>query len=166
MQSCVRCRIESQILGNVGVDCNRRKRCAGVGIPQKPPPICRRRHIGYVGNALALWQTYVIAKHKNFIFPYWSARGPAELIAAEGRFLQASGVLEEVGRVQGTVAQEFIRASVKLVGARTGDGVDYAARRITIFRRVVTREDREFLERVHAKVPPKHASWSRIRIII
>src|ERR1700738_3396073 len=166
MQSCVWCRIESQILGNVGVDCNRRQGCAGVGITQKSPASFRGRHIGYVGNALALSQTFVIAKHKNFIFPYWSARGPAELIAAEGRFLQVSGVLEEVGRIQSTVAQEFIRASMKLVGARPGDGVDYAARRITIFRRVVTREDREFLDRVHAKVLSKHATWSRIRIII
>src|ERR1700676_1252966 len=52
------------------------------------------------------------------------------------------------------------------VGPRLTDGVDNAAGSLSIFGRVVTGENREFLNRIHAQLDPDHASRPAVGVIV
>jgi len=49
------------------------------------------------------------------------------MIALERRFLNTAGVVKEICGIERAIAQEFVRASMELVGAGARDRVDHSA---------------------------------------
>src|SRR6202043_3848709 len=92
-----------------------------------------------------------------------AANRAAKLIPLEWRPLAS---LKEVCRVQLAVAQKFVSASVKCIGARARNRVDNSAGGFAIFRRVVARQNREFLNSVHAQVAAENAARRAIGVVV
>src|ERR1039458_8632729 len=74
-----------------------------------------------------------------------ASHGQTVLGAGVGRLIN---VAERVGRLDVTVAQVSKGAAVELVGARLGNNVDHAARRLSVFRGIAVGEDLKLLHRV------------------
>ena len=117
-------------------------------------------------NSLALAEAFVITKDENPILPDRPSGRPAELVAAERRFLEAVGIFKKIGGVQRAVAQELIHASVKLIGARARNRVDDAARSEAVLRGIVAGQDRELLDRIHTQVLAQHAARPGVGVVI
>src|SRR6266705_4041579 len=93
----------------------RRIRTLGIRAEQT----CPRGHRGYwvnCSNAFRLPNTFEIREKESAVLNQWSANGPTELVALEGRF-RLSRIFEEIASVQRTVSQELVGAAMKSIGA-------------------------------------------------
>src|SRR6202163_838798 len=93
-----------------------------------------RNSIGRSRLAFGLRQSFVIAKEEGLVFLDRSADGAAILMAVERR---DDCPVKKVPGVECAVAVEIVSASVKLVGARLGDRVDYATGAPPVFGRII-----------------------------
>ena len=76
-------------------------------------------------DALILAEPLVVYKEKRVVLPNGSAYRSPKLIPPELRLRDG---IEIISRVQGTIAQELVCSTVKLIRARLCDRVDNAAR--------------------------------------
>ena len=82
--------------------------------------------------------TLVIREEKCAVLDNWTTNGSAKLIALEGW----NGTdIEVILGIQVAVAQELVRAAVKIIGAGTRDRIYYAARGLSVLGGVVTGQD-------------------------
>ena len=105
----------------------------------------------------------IIREEERLVLDDRPAYRTAELVPAEGRNLRT---IEEIPGIQGAVTKKFIRAAVKLIGARTRDRIDNAARCSAIFRGIIRCDHREFLDRVNAHGSANHISRGAVAVII
>src|SRR4029077_13559615 len=117
-------------------------------------------------DALALTQSFVVAKDVDFVLQNRPSRGPSELVANKVRLRGAGRVVNESCRVHRAIACELIGASMEHIGSGLRDRVDYAARSEAILRRIVVGQDRKLLNGVHTEVLAEYASRSRIRVVV
>src|SRR5437016_8651498 len=75
-------------------------------------------------------------------------------------------VVEVIRGVQFVIAQKIESASVKGIGARARDRVDYPARSEAVLRGIVAGQYGEFLNRIHAQILTQYAPRARIGIVI
>ena len=120
-------------------------------IPEVTTNFRQRRHTLAEGLANTLPETFVAEEEKGLVLSVVKARKfhgspdvKTKLILVEwppiGR--------EEITGVQTGIAQVFVGGAVKLVGARLGGEIDYAARETAPLRVQVIRLNLEFLKRV------------------
>jgi len=74
---------------------------------------------------------------------------------------RSGGVLEEIPRIQCAVAKEFVGAPMKSIGARPGDCVDHSSGGLAVLCRVIAGQNREFLNSVQPKFPPRTLPGAR-----
>src|SRR5207244_5445589 len=74
--------------------------------------------------------------------------------------------IKKVPGVKRAVAVEIVSGSVKVIGPRLGNGVDYATGAPAILGGVIVGENRELADRVHSHVHVKGASRTGVGIII
>ena len=74
--------------------------------------------------------------------------------------------VKKVSRIERAVAQELVSASMKLVCPRARNGVDDSTGCLAVFGGVIARQNREFLNGIHAQIPAQHTAGPTIRIII
>ena len=96
-------------------------------------------------------QTLIVKEEKCLVVDNRSAHRAAELIAPEGCDRWA---IEVVSCIKCAVADELVGATMKLVGAGAGDGVDDAAGGLAVFGGIVRGNDREFLHGIDPVIVP------------
>src|SRR5580700_3102157 len=112
------------------------------------------------GLVQVLAEAFVIGKHESFVVVQRAADGGAELVALE----RWSGAwIEEIGGVEGVVAEKFIRGAVPLVAAGLRDDNDLSAGVLAEFSAVGIALDAEFAHGLDAE---EHAAGSaRLHIV-
>ncbi len=88
------------------------------------------------------------------------------MIALERRFLDTAGIVKEICGVEGAVAQELVRASMKLVGAGARYRVDHSAGSSPVLGGYIARQHREFLDGVDADIAAQNAARSSVSKIL
>src|SRR5438093_12733156 len=104
-----------------------------------------------------------MAKEKRFVFSDRPADRAAILMAAKRRDVRP---IKKVPGVERAVAVEIVSASVKVIGPRLGNGVDYSTGAPAVLGGVMVGENRELADRIHSHVPVQGASRTGVGIII
>src|SRR5206468_3428649 len=113
----------------------------------------RRGHIGNLRNTQPLSYSFIRTKNEGLVSDDRQSGRPSEVILLE--LWQASrspvGVcacrgrgVEEVARIERTIAQIFEEAAVKIIGSTLRDDNGLASHRRSVFRRKETRHDPVF----------------------
>src|SRR5258705_579604 len=71
-----------------------------------------------------------------------------------------------VSRVQSLIAHKIVGIPMERIGARLGNGVDDRARRASVLRRIIGRQDGKLLNRIHAESTTDHASRGSVRVVV
>src|SRR5207249_2418446 len=104
--------------------------------------LLKARDIGIERRTLACPRAFVIGKEEDFVMLDRTAQGCAELIALQGRHRGR----KEITRLDLLIAQEFVRATVKTVGAALQRGVDDGGK--SVFGAHSAGQDLELFQRV------------------
>ena len=80
--------------------------------------------------------------------------------------MDAVGIVKEIGCIEFVVTQEVEGGSVKAVGAGARHRVNHSSGGEAVLRRIVARQHRELLNRVHTQVRAEHASRPGIGIVV
>ena len=118
-----------------------------------------------IGNALGLPDAFVIGEEKRAIFIEGPADSAAKLVALEGG-LWGERILKEIAGIESTVAEKFVDAPMKRIGARASDGINDATGRFAVLRGIVAGEDGELLDGVDAEVSAEHAARGAVGVIV
>ena len=156
-QLAVRQRIERQRARDLRVDGHR----AG-----REPSLAggRRRHGGDRRLAEHLAKALVVGEPERPVLHERAAERHAVLVAMEGRRLVAA--IEVVLGVHRAVAMELEDGAADLIRARSRDGVDDAARRAAVLRRIRVGEHGELGHRLDAEIRPERVAWRGVGVVV
>src|SRR5258705_11985154 len=94
---------------------------------------CRRTgHIRRLTSSQILTQPLIVTKDEHFVLLDRPSCRCAKLISPEGRDFPRG--IKKVFCIHGAVAKELVGGSMELVRSRLGDGVDDAARGLSVLR--------------------------------
>ncbi len=142
------------------------RRIRSCGIRAEPPSPCGfGRHSVDDGNAFGLPDSFEVGEEECPVLDDRPANCSAKLVPFEGR-LRSGGVLEEITRIQCAVAEEFVEAPMKSIGARPGDCVDHSSGSLAVLRGVIAGQNREFLNGIHTQVSAKDATRGPVGIVV
>ena len=85
---------------------------------------------------------------KSFVLLEWPSQGSAEYIPLK---LRDCAVIEEVARVQRTVAQKFVCAAMNAICARSSDDIDLRAGTLAVFGAIRVFYNGKFSDRIHTQ---------------
>src|SRR6267378_4542185 len=88
------------------------------------------RHQRNVAQTENLAETFVIPEQKRSVFLNRAAQRAAKNVALE---IGNLCLIEEIPRIEGAIAQEFVRVAVKLVRAGSSHNVDLRAGALAVF---------------------------------
>ena len=80
--------------------------------------------------------------------------------------MDAVGIVKEIGCIEFIVAHEIKDTSVEAVGARARHRVNHSSGGEAVLCRIVARQHRELLNRIHTQVRAEHASRSCIGVVV
>ena len=106
-----------------------------------------------------LAEAFVVGKEERFVAAERTSDGGAELIALERR---SGTLIEEIGRVESVVAQEFECGSVPLIAPRSSDDYHLTAGALTQFCAVGVALHVKFADCVHAQQHAARATWLHV----
>src|SRR5262245_53768325 len=128
---------ECEIGSCVRINCNRTR---GQITRSRGP----RRNRGYGRYPLSLPDGFIVAEEERPASQYWSAQGCSKLVSLKG-WDRLGRVVEVILGIEFTVAKKLVQAAMKSIRSRARDCIDHTTRGLAIFRRVIARKDREFL---------------------
>src|SRR5438132_9080049 len=123
----------------------------------------RRLHCHNRSDAQRLPYSFLVGKEEYSILQDWSADRSSKLVALEGR---NTTHIEEVPGVEFAITKKLVHTAVNLICPRARNGVNHPPGGLAVLGRIVARQDRELLNRVHAQVPSQHAAGRSVCIIV
>src|ERR1700730_6762443 len=154
---------------HAGIGCTRAIEGRSGKIAKDAIPGIQRRYLIHLTQPEILPKTLVIAEDEGLVLAYRSASRYSKLVAPEFWLSAQSGCGGEgegIPRIEGTVAQKLIGASMQLVRAGTDNCANDSARCAPVFSRVVCRPNVKFRNRIHAQISAYDTSGRLIRIVI
>src|SRR5207253_7501791 len=109
---------------------------------------------------------FIVTEEKRSVLYYRPTGRCTEIVPPERRLRLVSEIIEEIRGVQRAVAQKLKCIPVELICSRSRDRVDNATRCPSVFGGIVGRQNREFLNCIHAERSTDHAPGTTVRVII
>src|SRR2546421_4675385 len=115
---------------------------------QEPSACVAVRHQRHTAQSQVLPEAFIVSKEECLALDDRSAKGTSEYVALK---LRNASLVEIISRVQRAVAQKFVGAPVKLIGATGRDDADLRSRALSGLGTISVLHDRKFPNGVHAQ---------------
>src|SRR5260370_13618120 len=121
------------------------------------------RHRGQCGDALGLTYAFIVREEKSAVLDHGAANRAAQLVSFKR---WNCGSIEEIPSIQRAVSDKSVNASLQPIRPGASNCVDDAAGSLSIFGRVIAREDGELLNGIYAQVSSQDAARCPVRVIV